>query len=71
MVVSHHVAAGILNSGPSEEQSVFLTAEPSLQPQLLLSKTVQLMYLLVLCLSPSLKYKVHISSQESMKNAFA
>jgi hypothetical protein len=32
MVVSHHVVAGILNSGPSEEQSVLLTTEPSLQP---------------------------------------
>ena len=30
MVVSHHVVAG--NPGPSEEQSVPLTAEPSLQP---------------------------------------
>jgi hypothetical protein len=32
VVVSHHVVAGILNSGLWEEQSVFLTAEPSLQP---------------------------------------
>jgi hypothetical protein len=32
MVVSHHVVAGILNSGPSEEQSVLLTTEPFLQP---------------------------------------
>jgi hypothetical protein len=40
MVVSHHVVAGCepqcgcwdLNSGPSEEQSVLLTTEPSLQP---------------------------------------
>jgi hypothetical protein len=32
MVVSHHVVAGELNSGPLEEQSVLLTAEPSLQP---------------------------------------
>jgi hypothetical protein len=31
MVVSHHVVAGILNSGPLEEQSVLLTTEPSLQ----------------------------------------
>ena len=27
-----------LNSGPSEEQSVLLTAEPSLQPQIVLFK---------------------------------
>jgi hypothetical protein len=33
MVVSHHVVAGILNSGPLEEQSVLLTAEPSHQPR--------------------------------------
>ena len=35
MVVSHHVhVCGFwdLNSGPSEEQSVLLPAEPSLQP---------------------------------------
>jgi len=32
MVVSHHVVTGELNSGPLEEQSVFLTTEPSLQP---------------------------------------
>jgi hypothetical protein len=31
MVVNHHVVAGDLNSGPLEEQSVLLTAEPSLQ----------------------------------------
>ena len=30
MVVSHHVVAG--NSGPLEEQSMLLTAEPSPQP---------------------------------------
>jgi hypothetical protein len=33
MVVSHHVVGWGLNSGPLEEQSVLLTAEPSLQPQ--------------------------------------
>jgi hypothetical protein len=32
MVVSHHVVAGKLNSGPLEEQSVLLTTEPSHQP---------------------------------------
>jgi len=32
-VVSHHVGCWDLNSGPLEGQSVFLTAEPSLQPQ--------------------------------------
>jgi hypothetical protein len=32
MAMSHHVVAGILNSGHSKEQSVILTAEPSLQP---------------------------------------
>ena len=31
MVMSHHVVGGKLNSGPLEEQSVVLTAEPSLQ----------------------------------------
>jgi hypothetical protein len=31
MVVSHHVVAGTLNSGPLEEQSVLLTAEPPLR----------------------------------------
>jgi hypothetical protein len=33
MVVSHHVIAGELNSGPLEEQSVLLATEPSLQPE--------------------------------------
>jgi hypothetical protein len=32
VVVSHHVVTGDLNSGPSEGQSVLLTAEPSHQP---------------------------------------
>jgi hypothetical protein len=32
MVVSHHVVAQDLNSGPLEGQSLLLTAEPSLQP---------------------------------------
>jgi hypothetical protein len=35
-VVSCHV--GELNPGPLEEQPVFLTAEPSLQPRVLFSK---------------------------------
>ncbi len=33
MVVSHHVIAGNLNSETSQEQSVLLTTEPSLQPE--------------------------------------
>ena len=37
MVVSYHVVAGILSSGPLEEQSVLLAAEPSLQPRGLFS----------------------------------
>ena len=37
MVVSHHEVAGTLNSGPSEEQSVLLPAEPSHQPASLIS----------------------------------
>jgi hypothetical protein len=32
MVVSHHCGCWDLNSGLLEEQPVFLTAEPSLQP---------------------------------------
>jgi hypothetical protein len=32
VVVSHHVVAGILNSEPSEKQSLLLPAEPSRQP---------------------------------------
>ena len=36
MVVSHHVGCWELNSGPSEEQSVLLTTEPSLQPSITL-----------------------------------
>jgi hypothetical protein len=41
MIVSHHVVAGIwdLNSGPLEEQSVLLTAEPSHQPNDFFFKT--------------------------------
>jgi hypothetical protein len=35
MVVSHHVGCWDLNSGPLEEQSVLLTAEPSHQPRFL------------------------------------
>jgi hypothetical protein len=38
MVVSHHVVARELNSGPLEEQSVLLISEPSLQPQLSFSE---------------------------------
>jgi hypothetical protein len=33
MVMSHQCSCWDLNSGPSEEQSVLLTAEPSLQPE--------------------------------------
>jgi hypothetical protein len=40
MVVSHHVVAGILNSGPLEEQLVLLTTEPSLQPYLIFNITI-------------------------------
>ncbi|EDL81362.1 rCG31059, isoform CRA_b [Rattus norvegicus] len=39
MVVSHHVVAGELNSEPLEEQSVLLTAEPSLPSCLCLLST--------------------------------
>jgi hypothetical protein len=41
MVVSHHVGGcWELKLGPLEEQSVLLTAEPSLQPPLLISQSI-------------------------------
>ena len=40
MVESHHVGCWELNSGPSEERSVLLTAVPSLQPYTLAFRPV-------------------------------